>query len=176
MPGYARIPSSLLKLLEKTLDDGERVLWQGCPDAWTDMMMLRFLWWVGVPWLALAIVATLKGWIDESAFFFLVTGVMMLAGPVVLYIQDLQTLFVITDRRALILRTAWSKKVAASTWYDEMDKELEVLPISGHVGHLNFASGVSTRNQDADYTGRYGFRCVKHAEKVRGLLQQALAG
>ncbi len=176
MPRHARIPSSLLKLLAETLADGERVLWQGRPDAWIDMMMLRFLWWVSVPWLALAIVATMEGWIDESAFFFLVTGVMMLAGPVVLYIQDLQTLFVITDRRALILRTAWSKKVAATTWYDEMDKELEVLPISGHVGHLNFASGVSTRNQDADYTGRYGFRCVKHAEKVRGLLQQALAG
>ena len=171
----ARIPAPLIKLLAATLDDNERVIWQGRPDAWADMMMLRMLWWVGVPWMTLAIVATLKGWIDESAFFFLVTGVVMLGGPIALYIHDLQTLFVITDRRALILRTAWRKKVVTSTSYAQMDKELEVLPISGHVGHLNFASGVSTRKPDTDYTGRYGFRCVKNAEKVRALLQQALA-
>ena len=88
-----------------------------------------------------------------------------------------QVLFVITDRRALILRSGWvrKKKSADSTYYAEMDKELEVLPIRGHVGHLNFASGVSTRSPDADYTGRYGFRCVKNAEKVRDLLASAIA-
>ncbi len=173
----ARIPSPLLKLLAETIDDDERVIWQGRPDAWTDMMMLRFLWWIGVPWLALAVVATHRGWIDESAFFFLITGVVMLAGPFMLYIHSLQMLFVITDRRALILRSGWvrKKKSADSTYYAEMDKELEVLPIRGHVGHLNFASGVSTRSPDADYTGRYGFRCVKNVEKVRDLLAGAIA-
>ena len=169
----ARIPPPLLKLLAETLHDDERVIWQGRPDAWTDMMMLRFLWWIGVPWLTLAVVATHRGWIDESAFFFLITGVVMLAGPVMLYIRDLQTLFVITDRRALILRTAMGQQESLSTapTTSEMDKELEILPISGHVGHLNFASGVSTRTPDTDYTGRYGFRCVKNVEKVRDCWQ-----
>ena len=170
-----RIPGSLLNLLDKTLDKNERVLWQGRPDAWTDMMMLRFLWWIGVQWMTLAIVATQRGWIDESAPFFLLAGVAMLAGPIAVYIQDLQTLFVVTDRRALILRTAWSKKVATSTSFDAMDKELEVLLVSGDVGHLNFASGVSTKKQDSDYSGRYGFRCVKDVEKVRALLAGARA-
>jgi hypothetical protein len=171
----ARIPRPLLTLLDATLKDNERVIWQGRPDAWTDMMMLRFLWWIGVPWLTLAVVGIHRSWIDESAFFFLVTGVVMLAGPVVLYIRDIQTLFVITNRRALILRTAWSRKVVDSTPYAAMDKKLEILPISGHVGHLNFASGVSTKKPDTDYTGRYGFRCVKNVEEVRALLEQALA-
>jgi hypothetical protein len=171
----ARIPTSLIALLNRTLADDERVIWQSRPDAWADMMMLRFLWWIGVPWMAFAIVATHKGWIDESAFFFLVTGAVMLGGPIALYIHDLQTLFVITDRRALILRTAWGKKVATSTSYAQMSKDIEVLPISGHVGHVNFASGVSTKKQDTDYTGRYGFRCVKHAQNVRELLLRALA-
>ncbi len=171
----ARIPRALLTLLDKTLQDDERVIWQGRPDAWTNMMMLRFLWWFGVPWLTLAAVGIHLGWIDESAFFFLSTGAVMLGGPVALYIRDMQTLFVITDRRALILRTAWGKKVADSTYYESMDKKLEILPISGHVGHLNFASGVSIRKPDTDYTGRYGFHCVKNVEKVRALLEQALA-
>lgn len=168
----ARISPSLLRLLDDTLDEGERVLWQSRPDAWTDMMMLRFLWWIGVPWLALAILATQKGWIDESAFFFLIVGVVMLAGPVVAYIRDLQTLFAITDRRALILRNEWGRKSATSTWFAQMDKQLEVLPIRGQVGHLNFASRKSTKSPDADYSGRYGFRHVKDVEKVRALLER----
>jgi hypothetical protein len=171
----ARIPRPLLRLLDETLDDDERVIWQARPDAWTDMMMWRCLWWVGVPWLTLAIVATRQSWVDESAPFFLITGLAMLAAPFLLYIYSLQTLFVITDRRALILRTAWRKKTADSTYYADMDEELEVLPVKGHVGHLNFASGVSTRNPDADYTGRYGFRCVLNVDKVRAVLEQAIA-
>jgi hypothetical protein len=50
---------------------------------------------------------------------------------------------------------------------------LEVLPVRGDVGHLNFASGVSTKSPDADHTGRYGFRYVKDVAKVRELLNQA---
>ena len=55
-----------------------------------------------------------------------------------------------------------------------MDRKLEVLAVKGTVGHLNFASNVSTRKADADFTGRYGFRCVKNVEKVKALLEQAL--
>ena len=44
---------------------------------------------------------------------------------------------------------------------------------SGGVGHLNFASGVSTKSPDADHTGRYGFRYVKDVAKVRELLDRA---
>jgi hypothetical protein len=169
--GMARIPPSLLRQLGDTLDDGERVLWQSRPDAWTDMMTLRFLWWIGVPWLALTILAAQKGWIDESTLFFAVVGVVMLAGPVVACIRDLQTLFVITDRRALILRNEWGRKSASSTTYAQMDK-LEVLPVSGDVGHLLFASRKSAKSPDADYTGRYGFRHVKDVAKVRALLER----
>ena len=172
----ARISPSLLRLLDDTLDDGERVLWQSRPDAWTNMMMLRFLWWIGVPWLAVAILATQKGWIDESSFFFLIVGVVMLAAPVVAYIRDMQTLFAITDRRALILRNEWGRKSATSTTFAQMDKQLEILPIRNHIGHLNFASRKSTKSPDADYTGRYGFRHVKDVEKVRDLLDRVRGG
>jgi len=168
----ARIPPTLLRLRDDTLDDGERVLWQSRPDAWSDMMMLRFLWWIGVPWLALTALAAQKGWIDQSTFFFAVVGLVMLAGPVVAYISDLQTLFVITNRRALILRNQWGRKSADSTTHAQMDR-LEVLPVRGDVGHLLFASRKPGKNPDADYTGRYGFRHVKDVEKVRALLEQA---
>jgi hypothetical protein len=168
----ARISPTLLRLRDETLLDGERVIWQSRPDAWTSMMALRFLWWIGVPWLALTVLAARTGWTDQSTSFFAIVGLVMLAAPVIAYIRDLQTLFVITDRRALILRNEWGKKSAKATMHENMSK-LEVLPVRGDVGHLNFASGVSTKSPDADYTGRYGFRHVKDVAKVRALLDEA---
>lgn len=173
----ARIPRPLLHLRDKTLDENERVLWQGRPHAWADLKMTSITWWLGVPWLALTGLATWIGWIDEAAFPLSMVAVAIMAIPVIHFARDLQTLFVITDQRALILRVGWTdgKETADSTWFDAMDKELEILPVSGNVGHLNFASGVSTQNEDADHTGRYGFRCVKQVTKVRDLLAGAIA-
>jgi hypothetical protein len=173
----ARIPGSLRKLLNESLQDGERVLWQGRPHAWADLKMASVTWWLGMPWIAMTALAKFIGWIDEAAFPLFMIAVAIMAIPIIHFVRDLQTLFVITDRRALILRAAWTEKKTTvdSTYYERMDKELEILAVSGNVGHLNFASGVSTSNTDADFTGRYGFRCVKNVERVRDLLAGAIA-
>jgi hypothetical protein len=166
----SRIPSPLITLLKGSLFENERVIWQGRPDAWTDMMMMiRVFWWIGPPWLAITVLGIQQGWIDENAMFFLWTGVMMLVGPIALYITDLQTLFVITDRRALILRTAWFKRTVVSSWYEQIAK-LDVYMIKDQVGHLEFIS--PTPNE----VRHEGFRCVKQVEKVRELLQRTLRG
>ncbi len=165
--------AGLRRLLIRTLQPGERVLWQGQPDAIADFMMWRGLWWVGIPWLVLSAIAVSRGWIDQSATFFLMSGAIMVAAPLVMALYDLQTLCVITDRRALILRTAWGRRTATATAFEDMDATFEILDISRGAGHLNFASGVSTRSPDADYTGRYGFRCIPDADRVRDILERA---
>jgi hypothetical protein len=165
--------AGLRRLLIKTLRPGERVLWQGQPDAIADMMMWRFLWWIGFPWLVLSALAVSRGWIDQSTTFFLMSGAIMVAAPFVMLLYDLQTLCVITERRALILRTAWGKRTVTETAFADMDATFEILDISRGAGHLNFASGVSTRSPDADYTGRYGFRCIPDADRVRDILERA---
>jgi hypothetical protein len=172
-----RIPRPLLKLLDETLDEDERVLWQGRPDVWAGLKLTRVAWWVGAPWLAIVGLGIFKGWIEGAAAFLIIIGVAIMGLPLVRIMHDLHTLFVITDRRALILRVSWAdkKKTADSTYYTSMDKDPEILPLSGNVGDLNFASGVSTKNLDADVTGRYGFRGVKNVEKVRDLLAGAIA-
>lgn len=96
----------LRRLLAETLKPGERVLWQGQPDGVARMMMWRFLWWIGVPWLILTVIAMIGHWIGEWGAFPLLFGAMLVAAPLVMWLHDLQTLCVITDRRALILRTA----------------------------------------------------------------------
>ena len=168
--------AGLRRLLIKTLQPGERVLWQGQPDAVADMMMWRFLWWIGFPWLLLSAIAVSEGWIDQSTTFFLISGAIMVAAPLVTVLYDLQTLCVITDRRALILRTAWGKPTATGTSFADMDAAFEILDVGRGAGHLNFASGVSTRSPDADYTGRYGFRCIQDASRVRDILERARGG
>ena len=101
---------------------------------------------------------------------------MLVAAPVVMLLYDLQTLCVVTDRRALILRTAWGKPIAVSTSFADMDEAFEILDIGRGAGHMNFASGVSTHSPDTDYTGRYGFRCIRNPRRVRGILEQARDG
>lgn len=165
--------AGLRRLLAEALQDGERVLWQAQPDAVAHMMMWRFLWWIGCPWLVVAAVATAAGWIEQSAVPLLMLGGAMVAAPAVILLHDLQTLFAVTSRRALILRTAWGRRTVGATSYQAMDAALETIDIGGGAGHLNFASGRSTRSPDADYTGRYGFRCVRDVSRVRDILERA---
>jgi hypothetical protein len=88
-------------------------------------------------------------------------------------LHDMQTLLAITNRRALIVRTAWGKRSVAATRFEDMDAAFEISDIGRGAGHLNFASGGSTRSSDTDYTGRYGFRCVRNPSAVRDILERA---
>jgi hypothetical protein len=137
--------ASLRRLLTEALQPGEHVLWQGQPDGIARMMMWQFLWWIGFPWLLLTAVAISKGWIGQSTVPLLMIGVMMVAAPFVMLLHDLQTLFAITNRRALIVRTAWGKPTVAATRFEDMDAALEILDIGRGAGHLNFASAGRAR-------------------------------
>lgn len=168
--------AGLRRLLAESLQDGEQVVWQGQPDGIAHATMWRFLWWIGFPWLLLTGIAARNDWIDQATEPLAMLGVGMIAAPFVMLLHDLQTLYVITDRRALIVRTAWSRRSVTPTSFDAMDAAFEILDIGGGVGHLNFASGRSTRSPDTDYTGRYGFRCVREALRIRDILDDARTG
>ena len=165
--------ASLRRLLSEALQPGERVLWQAQPDGVARMMMWRALWWIGLPWLLLTAIAIFRGWIDQSTVPLLMIGIMLVTAPLVMLLHDLQTLFAITNRRALIVRTAWGRRAVAATRLEDMDAAFEILDIGRGAGHLNFASGRSTRSPDTDYTGRYGFRCVRNPLAVRDALERA---
>ncbi|MCP3368099.1 hypothetical protein [Bradyrhizobium cajani] len=168
--------AGLRRLRAETLHDGEQVVWQGQPDGVARMFMWRFLWWIGFPWLLLTVIAISNDWIGRAAQPLLMLGVAMVAAPLVMLLQDLQTLYLITDRRTLILRTAWGRRTVSQTPFQAMDAVFEILDVGGGAGHLNFASGRSTRSPDTDHTGRYGFRCVRNAPRVRDILEAARAG
>ncbi|MBR0859750.1 hypothetical protein [Bradyrhizobium liaoningense] len=168
--------AGLRRLRAEALHDGEQVVWQGQPDGVAHMFMWRFLWWIGFPWLLLTVIAISNDWINEAAQPLMMLGVAMVAAPLVMLLQDLQTLYLITDRRTLILRTAWGRRTVSQTPFQAMDAVFEILNVGGGAGHLNFASGRSTRSPDTDHTGRHGFRCVRDAPRVRDILEAARAG
>jgi len=178
MNGIRATPFSagLQRLRAESLQDGERVIWQGQPDGVAHMMMWRHLWWIGFPWLLLTVIAIGFDWIGGAAQPLAMLGVAMVATPLVMLLQDLQTLYLITDRRALILRTTWGRRTVSRTPFQAMDPDFEILDIGRGAGHLNFASGRSTRSPDTDYTGRYGFRCLRDAPRIREILERARTG
>ncbi|WP_431203964.1 hypothetical protein ACQ86E_01930 [Bradyrhizobium betae] len=71
----------LRRLRVLSLEDGEQVVWQGQPDGVARMIMWRFLWWIGFPWLLLTVIAIRNGWIDQAAQPLVMLGVAMVAAP-----------------------------------------------------------------------------------------------
>ncbi len=100
----------------------------------------------------------------------------MVAAPLVMLLQDLQTLYLITDRRALILRTAWGRRTVSQTPFQAMDADFEILDIGGGAGHLNFASGRS--HPFARYRLHRPLRVslCSRSPRVRDILEGARAG
>ncbi|WP_322517985.1 hypothetical protein SR870_10945 [Rhodopseudomonas palustris] len=162
----------LRRALDAALQPGERVLWQAQPDAYAAMMMVRALWWIGVPWLALALLGLSRGWLGDWIGLPLLLGVALVLGPFVVLLHHLHTLYVVTDRRALILRAGLGRDRAVATDFGAMN-QLEVLDIRGRGGHLSFASRASTASPDTDFTGRYGFRFLPDVAAARGALEAA---
>jgi hypothetical protein len=172
----ARIPPRLIRLRDDKLVDGETILWQGRPDAWAGLRYTGATWGLTIPWIAVTLLANWMKWIEGATTPLLMVGGAFAVIPILFFIRDLQTLFVITDRRALVVRGVWkdNKATADSTAYSQM-QSLRAEVVSGNVGHLMFASGSSTRKEDSDEKGRYGFRNIRDVEKVRDLLADAIA-
>ena len=153
-------------LLAQALQRGERVLWQGQPDGVARMMFWRFLWWIGIPWLALA-VACVHQRLDRCnrSVFLLMLGVAMAGAPLLMLLYDLQTLYVITNPPRADCAHTSGEATVTDTLFRDMDATFEILDIGRGPCPLNFASGISTRAADADHTGRYGFRCIRDAAR-----------
>jgi len=160
----------LRRLLAAQLQPGERVLWQAQPDARAGMMMLRALWWIGLPWLAL--VALARHWLGDWTALPLLLGALLVLTPFVVLLHHLLTLYVITDRRALILHAGPGPRSVVATAFAAMDNP-QLLDVRGGTGHLSFASRTATDSPDTDCTGRYGFRFVPDVAAVQALLQAA---
>lgn len=166
-------PAHALTLLENDLEPGERVLYAVRPDIWTTLRNKAFLWWIGVPW-CIAIFGLIfagRASLVVAAPLALI-GLAMLVAPILLAIETQYTIYAITDRRALIVRTGL-RSGTVSCPFNRMDDKLEIMTAGGKSGHLYFASSMSTKMRDVDYTGKLAFRDLADVQIAADQLEAA---
>jgi hypothetical protein len=102
-------------------------------------------------------------------------GIALLAGPVIMAIGTRYTVYAITDRRALIVRNG-IRPDFVSCEFERMDATPEIMTAGGRGGHLYFASGMSTKLRDVDYTGKLAFRDLADVQTAALRLEAARKG
>jgi hypothetical protein len=171
------VPRGKREALIALLQDGEKVLWTGGPDPLSTLKTQGVLWWFGVPWLALAAVALLLGWIPDGwTLLAFAPGLALTAAPVLLAVYAGGTVYAITSQRAIIRHDGIGKQSTVSVRFEDMDRTLEILPTRKGVGHLYFASGLSTQLSNVDHTGKLAFRELPDPEDVAALMERIRSG
>lgn len=159
----------LLPELEPHLDQGEQIVWAGRPYVFSTLRTYRVLWWIGGVWIALVIAAYFSGFASSGALEPLgMVGCALIAAPFILLYGADKTVYAITNKRALILRSR--KNQIVSVPFERMDAELEILDTGKNSGHLYFASNLSTKMRDTDYTGKLAFRDIKNPREIARVL------
>ena len=158
------------------LAPGETVQWAGGPDPFAALRTTRWLWWIGLPWTVVALTLWLLGRITDGwEMFVIAPGVALIAGPFLIVFYAQGTTYAITDRRAIIKHDTFSRRRLVSVAFENMDDKLEILPAGPGNGHVYFASGLPTKINDVDYSGKLAFRHVAAPEAVAEILDRARA-
>lgn len=169
-------PAHVLTLLAGKLEPGERVLYAVRPDTWATLRNKMFLWWIGVPWCIGVLGLFFAGRASPViAVPLAMVGIAMLAGPIIMVIDAQYTVYVITDRRALIVRYGLRPDLVSCP-FERMDATPEIMTAGGRSGHLYFASDMSTKLRDVDYTGKLAFRDLADVQMAAQRLDTARKG
>jgi len=165
-------PAHALTLLENDLEPGERVIYAVRPDIWTTIRNKIFLWWIAAAWCIAVFGLFFGGHVSWGILIpFALVGLAMLVAPIILAIETQYTIYAITDRRALIVRTGL-RPSTVSCPFNRMDDKLEIIT-AGKGGHLYFASNMSTKLRDVDYTGKLAFRDLADVQTAATQLEAA---
>jgi hypothetical protein len=169
-------PAHALTLLADQLEPGERVLYAVRPDLRVTLRNKMFLLWIGVPWCVGVLGLFFAGRASPLiAVPLAMVGIAMVAAPIIMAIDAQYTVYAITDRRALIVRHGLRPAVV-SCLFERMDAAPEIMTAGGNGGHLYFASDMSTKLRDVDYTGKLGFRDLADVRTAAEQLAAARKG
>ncbi|MBZ0147128.1 MAG: hypothetical protein K8F62_06230 [Pseudorhodoplanes sp.] len=160
--------------LADILQPNEKVIWAAHPDARSILRTKIFLWWLGVPFCAAVFGLAMSGNVSAGVLYPLgLVAFALMAAPFIMLFESTLTIYVITDRRALIARRAPARPPLVACGFEAMDEKLEILETGSGAGHVYFASGWSTKGRDTDYAGKLAFRDVGKAYDVAKLLDKA---
>ncbi|WP_424958279.1 hypothetical protein [Hyphomicrobium sp. 1Nfss2.1] len=135
------------------------------------MRKMRFLFWIGVPIIAIAGIVALFHVAGQVA---LLAGVALTAGPFVNAWRAANTVYVLTDRRAIVLCRLLGSVDSMSIDLGFADPEPEILRGEKKVGTVLFVSGLPPRRRHTDYQGKFGFWDIPNADGVAGFVQKTV--
>lgn len=163
-------------LLEQTLEDGEQVIWFEQPDVrrWRRQgysaapfgLCLLALVWYASPW-------TSGGWYWLIAFLAL-PALILLALPWSMHSSAKSTLYVVTNRRVLILDAG--KKIALKSYPVQQLPELIMRPRIDGSGKLVFEIEHYEDSDGYQQTREYGFEDIREVGLVRHILEDLKLG
>ncbi len=143
-------------------------MWAGHPDARATMRKMRFLFWIGLPIMVIASVVAPFHVAGQTA---LLAGAALTAGPFVNAWRAMNTVYVLTNHRAVVLCRLVGSVDSASVDLGCADPEPEILRGEGHVGTVLFVSGLPPRRRHTDYRGKFAFWDVPNADEVARMVQ-----
>ena len=177
MNNIRTVPSEMKNKIRQELDSDEHILWmeQPVPRFLTGPSISTFLF--GIPWTAFTIF-----WIFGAAGFkkpemgrgifnlfplfglpFLIVGIGMLSSPFLAYRKALKTVYVITDRRAILFVSGWTTTIRS--YLSERLRDIHRIERRNGTGDVIFGQG-KERNNQMQACGFFNIRDPKAAEQM----------
>jgi hypothetical protein len=155
------------------LAPGETLVWAGHPDPGATLSKMRFLFWIGLPIMA---AAGAVAYFHVAGQVGLLVGAALTAAPFVNAWRAANTIYALTDRRAIVRCRLMGSVDETSVDLGCADPEPEILRGKGNVGTVLFVSGLPPRRRHTDYLGKFGFWDVHNAEVVASIVARAVRG
>jgi hypothetical protein len=167
------VPHGLADILERELESKERVVWLGQPNVGRFIVRRLGIFVFGIPFFAFAVFWTVKATSGSPWFallwggMFMTIGACMLLSPLWSWWLARHTLYVVTNRRALLIEAPWRCRIQPFTGerllnvirvedgYGRGDIILDQLPIRGSRGRTTIQE-----------IGFFGLDDVKHVEQL----------
>lgn len=173
------VPPFLLQLLERELASGERVIWQAMPVPASRVKASLSAFLQGILLFAFATFWTMGVWpnwggIFMGGMFMLFTGNIVLS-PFWAWWEARRTIYVITDRRALLIEARYRKRTIQSFTGERLATVIRREDKHGH-GEIIFEREASKGSKGRSVYRDIGFFGLDDAKSVEALLRQTHAG
>jgi len=180
MASLETVPENLHKALRRELEHGERVVWHAQPVPRLYVWKAKKLLWFAVPWLGIS-VAIGYAFIEKAdplGFGFMVVfafiGLCLLLAPLTMFSEARRTLYVVTDRRAIIFQK--SKKLKIRSVYPRQFREISKTLHANGSGDVLFAGIEEFGDANQRYIGLEGFEAVQDATDAERALRALVVG
>ncbi|HEV3255374.1 MAG TPA: hypothetical protein VG013_00710 [Gemmataceae bacterium] len=177
------VSSELAARVANELDAGERLIWAGQPRLDLAMRSAYLLVPCGVVftgfalvWIVVAVVVS-AGLMAPCSLPFVAVGILLMASPVWLRRRARQTMYALTDRRAIVWEPAWWGTVTVRDYtaagLGRMSRT-ERADGSGDLVFEEFTTVSSSSNGTTSSTTRRGFLAIDHVREVEDLVRRTL--